>query len=134
MNRVINYLGIARKAGKLATGEEAVRTASKTGRAKLVLLANDAAPNAVRRAQSFTDGKKSILLTVPLTKVELAHAVGNAMCAMAAVTDAGLAAAVANALKTDSDNEEYREASEKLSARSAKVMRRRKEQKKEDRI
>ena len=134
MNSTINYLGIARKAGKLATGEEAVRTASKTGRAKLVLLANDASPNAARRAQSFTDGKKSILLTVPLTRMELAHATGSAMCAMAAVTDAGLAAAIAKALATDSDNEEFREASEKLSARSAKALRRRKEQKKEDRI
>ena len=45
MNRLLNLLGIARKAGKLALGFTAVSQAVQRGRAVLVLLAADTSPS-----------------------------------------------------------------------------------------
>lgn len=45
MNNLLNLLGIARKAGKLALGFTAASRAVKKGRAVLVLLATDTSPH-----------------------------------------------------------------------------------------
>lgn len=44
-NGVTFALGLAQKAGKLASGDYAVRSALKNGKAKLLLVAADAAEN-----------------------------------------------------------------------------------------
>ena len=44
-NNVAFALGLAQKAGKVASGDFAVRSALKSGKAKLLVVAEDAAPN-----------------------------------------------------------------------------------------
>lgn len=44
-NNVAFALGLAQKAGKVASGDFAVRSALKSGKAKLLIVAADAAPN-----------------------------------------------------------------------------------------
>ena len=45
MDRITSYLGLAMRAGKLASGDENVLKAIRSGKAKLVLIAADASVN-----------------------------------------------------------------------------------------
>ena len=50
---ILHLLGLARKAGRLEAGEEPVGAACRARQARVILLAEDAAPNTVRRAAHF---------------------------------------------------------------------------------
>lgn len=91
----LSLLGLALRGNNLAVGEEPVAEACKTGRAKLVLTAADAAPNSVERAQRWAQAGAVPWIPAPWTKEELGGALGRSVCAMAALTDRGLAAALA---------------------------------------
>lgn len=102
---VLRMLGLARRGGNLAVGEEPVTEALKERRAKAVLLARDAAENTADRAARLTAGTHAILLTLPYDKAEVGASLGRESCAVLAVTDAGLAAAVVKKLaETDAAN------------------------------
>lgn len=94
----LSLLGLALRGNNLAVGEEPVEEACKTGRARLVLTAADAADNSVRRAQRWAEGCGVPWARVPWDKAALGFALGRSACAMAALTDAGLAAALADKL------------------------------------
>ena len=51
--KALHLLGIARKANRLAIGEEPAGIACRSGKARLLLVAQDAGEHTVRRAQSF---------------------------------------------------------------------------------
>ena len=133
MDSISSLLGLALRAGRLAVGEEPVGAASRSHKAYLLLLASDAADNTIRRAHHFTQtGTNTICLSVPLTKEELGGALGRASCAMLAVTDVGLAAALAEKLAA-ADEKTFGPARDALSAKAAKAKKRRKLSKKERR-
>ena len=52
MDNIPNLLGLVHRAGKLAIGEEPVAALCHEHKAYLLLLAQDAAENSVRRAQN----------------------------------------------------------------------------------
>ena len=91
MNKAQQYLGLARKAGLLAVGEEASGSTMAEGKGKLLLLAADASPNAVKRAQSFQHGHRAPLQTLPWSKSELSILLGKHGCSMVCFTDLALA-------------------------------------------
>ena len=93
-NAILSFLGLALRGGNLAVGEEPVSEACKTGRAKLVLTASDASLNTVERAQRWAQNGNVRPLSVPWDKETLGGALGRSVCAMAALTDQGLAAAL----------------------------------------
>ena len=102
MDSALHLLGIARKAGRAEVGEEPAGAACRARQAKLLLVAADAAENSVRRAAHFAEAGKTPWLKAPWGKGELGGAVGRSACAMLALTDAGLAAALAEKLaRTD---------------------------------
>ena len=76
----LRLLGLARRAGQLACGAEAVKNAA--GRAQLILLASDAGLSVKREAERY--GKQPVVL--PYNKEELGRAAGRRTCAVAAVT------------------------------------------------
>ena len=127
MNNILHLLGIARKAGRLEMGEEPVAAAARSGQARVILLAADAAENSARRAAHFAQRGGMVLLQVPFSKAELGGAVGRTACAMLAVTDAGLAAAVVKKLAQE-DPGRYGEAAGALEQKAARVLQRQKEQ------
>ena len=92
--RFLNMLGIATKAGKVVSGEFSTEKAVKEGRAFLVLVASDASHNTQKL---FTD--KCSFYEVPgvicSCKEELGHAIGKMSRASIAITDEGLARAIA---------------------------------------
>ena len=98
----LKLLGLALRGGNLAVGEEPVREACKTRRATLVLTAADAAQNSVDRCRRWAEEGGAAWVCLPWDKEALGNALGRKLCAVAALTDRGLAAALAEKLvRTD---------------------------------
>ena len=124
--RALNYLGLARRGGNIAIGEEPVGIACRGSHARLLILAQDAADNTFRRARSFAAGGKPPIIRVPYTKVELGDALGVNACAILALTDVQLALAFVKALD---EPEHYAQLLETLQTQADRVVKRRKEEK-----
>lgn len=98
MDKALNYLALARKAGRAELGEEPVGAAARALHAHLILVASDASDHTWRRAKSFAAGTDQQCIRLPHTKDELGMAIGRSSLALAAVTDAAMALALLNAL------------------------------------
>lgn len=125
-NRALNYLGLARRGGNIAIGEEPVGIACRSNHARLLVLAHDAADNTFRRARSFTQSGKPPVIRVSFTKAELGDAMGVNACAMAAFTDVALALAFVRAL---GEPEHYAALLTELEKQVERVKKRRAEEK-----
>ena len=126
MDKLLNLIGLAKKAGKLEVGEEPVGAAARSKHARLILIASDAADNTRRRALHFGEAGECICLEIPPTKEDLGRALGRTSCALLALTDIGFAEAVAKKL-AESDEAHYGEAAKRLTIKAARAAERRKE-------
>ena len=122
MDKALNYLAIARKAGLAELGEELVGAVTRAGKGYLVAVASDASDHTWRRAKSFVAGTEQQCVRLPYSKDEMGMAVGRSSLAIAAVTDAALALALVKSLP-DGDAA----AEEALSRRTEKLNQRKKE-------
>ena len=122
---ILHLLGLAKKAGKLEIGEEPVGAVCRSRHARVVLLASDAAPNTCRRAAHFGEAGNVLWLQLPHTKDELGFQLGRKSCAMVAVTDFGIAAAIGEKLALQ--NERYAPAAEQLRVKADRALQRQKE-------
>ena len=98
MDKVLNYLALARKAGKAELGEEPVGAAARALHAHLILVASDASDHTWRRAKSFAAGTDQQCVRVNYTKDQLGMAIGRQELAIAAITDAGMALSIVEGL------------------------------------
>ena len=98
MDKALNYLALARKAGLAELGEEPVNAITRAGKGHLVIVASDASGHTWRRANSFVAGTNQVCLQVPFTKDELGFIIGRKELAIAALTDAAMAASFVKAL------------------------------------
>ncbi len=112
-NNILSLLGLALRGGRLAVGEEPAALAARGGQARLLLLASDAADNTLRRAEHLAGEGHCLWLVLPFSKAELGGALGRGSAAIAALTDVGLAAAVAERLAA-LDSERYGEIARRL--------------------
>ena len=126
MDSIAPFLGLALRAGRLAVGEEPVGAACRAHKARLLLLASDAADNTIRRALQFSQAGTIPCLTLSLTKEALGACLGRASCAMLAITDAGFAAGLAEKLAKE-DPEQYGQVQLLLSQKAERIRRRQKE-------
>ena len=126
MDNALNYLSLARKAGRIELGEEPVGAAARAKKARLILVASDAGDHSWRRAKSFVAGTEQLCMKVPFTKDQLGEAIGRTSLAMAAFTDPALALAF---LKAMGDPEKYKEALESLDRRTKRIRQRQQEEK-----
>lgn len=98
-NRVLSLIGLATKAGNIASGEFSTEKAVKEGKANLVIVAEDASDNTKKMFTNMCTYYK-----VPIyffgVKTELGHAMGKEFRASLAVLDKGLADAVIKKLDT----------------------------------
>ena len=94
----LSLLGLALRGNHLAVGEEPVREACKTRRAWLVMSADDAADNSIDRAQRWAEEGGVPWIQVSWDKETLGNALGRKLCAVAALTDRGLTASLAEKL------------------------------------
>ena len=125
-SRALNYLSLARKAGKLELGEEPVGGMSRTGKAYLIMVASDASDHTWRRAKAFAAGTEQQCVRLPFTKDEMGIAVGRTSLAIAALTDAPMALAL---LKSLPNPEAYKPVMEVLEQKSQKLKKRQEEAK-----
>lgn len=126
MNKALNYLALARKAGRIELGEEPVGAAARAQHARLVLVAKDASDHTWRRAKSYVAGTNQVCIRLPYTKDELGATIGRQELAIAALTDPAMALAFCKALPQP---ELYAEAMENLDKRSQRIDQRRREEK-----
>ena len=126
MDKALNYLSLARKAGKLEAGEEPVGAAARAQHARLVIVASDASDHTWRRAKSFVAGTGQECIRLPYTKDELGASIGRQELAIAALTDPAMALAFVKSLPNP---EKYAEAAENLDKRSQRIAQRRREEK-----
>lgn len=125
MNNAINYIGIAKKAGALKTGETNSGAAVRAGKARVLLLASDASDNARRRAENFVSGTGTPLVSLPYSKEQLSSATGASGCSMAAITDIGLAAVFMSALAESEPS--FKDTAELMAQKSEKALMRKRE-------
>ena len=127
MDPILSMIGICRKAGKIEPGEEPVDAAVRARDARLLLLAADAADNTARRCAHFAEVGQCLWLRIPESKYELGRALGRGSCALLAITDTGLALAVAQRL-AEHDPVKYDEAVAKLQVKAQRARERQEEQ------
>lgn len=120
---VLRMLGLARRAGKLAYGDELVREACFDHKTRCVFIAGDAGANAAKKAAFYADKANVPCVTLPHGKLELGSAIGEAGCAMCAVADIGMAAAAVN--KLAEQDPAYAEVAQQLSEKNVKIQSRR---------
>ena len=122
MDKAQQYLGLGRKSGLLVTGEDNCGSTVGAGKARLLMLAGDASPNARKRAEGFLHGHRALLQTLPWSKEELSALLGKRGCSMVCFTDLPLAARFAAAMaETDPA---WQETAALLAAREEKARRR----------
>ncbi|MBS6195236.1 MAG: ribosomal L7Ae/L30e/S12e/Gadd45 family protein [Clostridiales bacterium] len=92
-NKVISLIGLSMKAGKIASGEFATEKSVKTGKAYLVITAEEASDNTKKKFRNMCE-----YYQVPYyefgQKTELGRAIGKEFRASLAVTDENLAKAL----------------------------------------
>lgn len=126
MDNTLNMVGLALRAGRLEVGEEPVGAVCRARDCRLILVARDAAEPTFRRVRHFADVGQCLWIPVPYTKEELGAAVGRGVCAMAAVTDVGLAEAIAGKLAA-ADPEKYGQTAQQLQVKARRAAQRRRE-------
>jgi len=126
VDKALNYLSLARKAGRAELGEEPVGAAARAQHARLVVVACDAGDHTWRRALSFVAGTQQLCIKVPFSKDQLGQAIGRTSLAIAAITDPALALGFVKALPQP---ENYRDVLESLENRTARVRQRQAEAK-----
>ena len=98
MDKALNYLSLARKAGFAELGEEPVGAIARTGKAYVILVASDASDHTWRRAKSFAAGTQQQCVRLGCTKDAMGEAIGRSALAIAAITDPALALALVQSL------------------------------------
>jgi ribosomal protein L7Ae-like RNA K-turn-binding protein len=95
----LSMLGIAAKAGKVVSGEFATENAVKSGKAFLVITAEDASENTKKKFRDMADFHRLPILSCG-TKDTLGGCIGKDYRSSLAVTDEKLAEAVRNKMET----------------------------------
>ena len=126
MDKALNYLALARKAGIAELGEEPVGGVARAGKAYVILVAKDASDHTWRRAKAFAAGTAQQCVRLNYSKDEMGMAVGRESLAIAAITDAAMALALVKSLP---EPEKQAEAIAVLSEKVQKMKKRQSEAK-----
>lgn len=124
---ILSMLGLALKAGRVEVGEEPVGAAARAKKARVIFVAQDAAPSSVRRAQSFARTGSTLCVTLPAGKDTLGRSLGRTSVAMCAVTDIGFAESLVKKLSA-LDSETYQDAADTLAVKAKRARERKEEQ------
>jgi ribosomal protein L7Ae-like RNA K-turn-binding protein len=100
MDNSLLFLGLAKKAGRLAEGEELVTAAVRRRESRAILSACDASDPSKRRARRLADESGARHVALRYTKRELGVALGKGSPGILAITDAGFAEGFVSRLTT----------------------------------
>ena len=90
MDKLLNFLGLCRRAGQLIIGNDAAVDTVIKGNAAAVLTASDISANTEKKLKKTCEANKVKLIKLNRTKDEISFAVGR-FAAVASVTDSGFA-------------------------------------------
>lgn len=91
-------LGLAQKAGQLASGDTAVQFAVKSGKAYLLLLASDASENTKKYILSMAENNDVDVISC-ISKNDLGYAIGKAQRSAIAVLDENFSRMIKDSMK-----------------------------------
>lgn len=102
--KILNLIGLATKAGKIASGEFSTEKAVKSGKAHLVIVSEEASDNTKKMFFNMCT-----YYQVPIYyfggKNELGHAMGKEMRASLAIVDEGLAGVIVKQMNINGGSE-----------------------------
>ena len=90
MNRILSLLGLCMKAGFLSSGEVGVESAIKSGKAKILIISEDASNNTKKKFSNSSNYYGIKLITFS-TKQELGRTIGKVERSILAVCNDGFA-------------------------------------------
>lgn len=90
MSKLLSYLGLAMRAGKLVTGEEGAMGAVRSGEARLIIIAEDAG-NHMRKQFTNKCTHYNIPIVQHYTREQLGSSIGKGQRVVIAVCDQGFA-------------------------------------------
>lgn len=126
-DRILSLLGLSLRGGNLAVGEEPVDAAARAKDARLLLLAADSADNTRRRCEHMALAGSCLWVRLPCTKEQMGRALGRNSVALAAVTDIGLASALAKLL-AELDPTQYGDTAARMAEKARRAAERKAEQ------
>ena len=90
-NKPLQLLGMAKKAGLLAIGSEAVKSASRAGKLKLVIISSDTSAGSARQARYSAEDSKAKFMQTPYTKFDFGSITGRGSPGTLGFLDLGFA-------------------------------------------
>ncbi len=102
--KILNLVGLATRAGRTASGEFSTERAVKSGKAKMVLVAEDASENTRNMFDNMCTYYR-VPVHIFGTKDELGHAMGKEMRASLAILDEGFAKALVKQMNINGGSE-----------------------------
>lgn len=100
MDKLLNFLGLCRRAGKLLTGNDVVTDAVRNGEARLVIVSSDVSKNTEKKLRAVCGSYSVEILKLNRTTDELSASIGK-FAAVAATTDSGFAKKLSTLIMND---------------------------------
>ncbi len=104
-DRLLSFLGLCRRAGKLVIGFDPLKDAVETGKAFFVLVAADISANTLKKLNTALGESDIPFYTVNRTKDEISFSLGKT-CACLAVIDKGFADKLTELILAEQKKEE----------------------------
>ncbi len=104
MDKLLNFLGLCRRAGKLVIGKEVVTEEVARRKVKLVLVSSDISKNTEKKILIACQRNDVKALKLPRKKEQISAAIGK-FCAVAAVMDAGFAKKLIELIQNEKQEE-----------------------------
>ena len=89
-NKFFSMLSLCQRAGRLVSGELPCENAVKSGKAKLLIIAEDASANTKKKFENAAFDHKTECIVMG-NKIELGQTIGKDMRSSVAITDEGFA-------------------------------------------
>lgn len=101
MDKLLNFLGLCRRAGRLTLGSDMVLEAVRNREARLVLVTNDISKNTEKKVRKCCEQNEIPILTLCRSTQELSFALGK-LTAVAATADTGFAEKLSQLINNES--------------------------------
>jgi ribosomal protein L7Ae-like RNA K-turn-binding protein len=99
-DKILNFLGLCRRAGKLTVGNDAVVDEIKNNKAKLVIVSVDISSNTEKKLKKACEYSGVECLKLNRSRDELSAALGK-FCVVIAVLDDGFAKKLVQLIKSE---------------------------------
>lgn len=102
----LQSLGMAKKAGLLTIGNDAVKSEARVGKVKLIVVASDVSEGSKKQAMYSAEDSNALCIETPYKKFDFGRVVGRGSPGVVAILDDGFALSFMKKL-ADVDKEKY---------------------------